>query len=676
MCWLAITAIIWVNDMSKHKHTSLLCIIIIVIMLIVTVLFMMGETLGIVISHTDPPYVSTLFSTDKVHNLDIVVDEDDWAEMLANASAEEYIVCSVVIDGDSVKNVAIRPKGNSSLSSIATSDSDRYSFKIEFDHYNSAQNFKGLDKLALNNIAQDNTYLKDYISYQMMNEFGADAPLCSFIYITVNGEDWGLYLAVEGIEESFAERNYGSDYGEIYKPDSLNMNAGGGAEDNIGGNIPQLPDDGEMPQFPQDGEIPQMPLDGEASDEENSTLPENGEDNFIRDWGGGGFGGNNSDIALNYSDDEYESYSNIFDNAVFNPSDTDKTRLISSIKQLNSGIDLEQVVNIDEVLRYFVVHNFVLNFDSYTGSMLHNYYLYEKDGQISMIAWDYNLSFGAFSMGGGIGNIGSSVDSATSAVNYPIDTPVSGVEMESRPLLNQLLSNETYLELYHSLVEEFISGYFDSGEFAKMYDNAVALISPYVEKDPTAFCTYDEFVQAHETLREFCLLRAKSINGQLDGSIGSTSEAQAATNYNGFVDASHIDMNMMGSNSMGFGRARTGDLRQTGEQGENTVPSQDAVPSSTTETPSDSTETAGETLLGDFAPPNDDTGISDNSAVLDNTAFDETNQPQNTRENFQMPKWNGTTDAAVNSNQKYWFLVAAIILMAGGLVFAVKFKKW
>ena len=27
----------------------------------------------------------------------------------------------------------------------------------------------------------------------------------------------------------------------------------------------------------------------------------------------------------------------------------------------------------DEVLRYFVVHNFVVNGDSYTGSMIHNY---------------------------------------------------------------------------------------------------------------------------------------------------------------------------------------------------------------------------------------------------------------------------------------------------------------
>ena len=43
--------------------------------------------------------------------------------------------------------------------------------------------------------------MKDYLSYRMMQEFGVDAPLCSYAYITVNGEEWGLYLAVEGVEE-------------------------------------------------------------------------------------------------------------------------------------------------------------------------------------------------------------------------------------------------------------------------------------------------------------------------------------------------------------------------------------------------------------------------------------------------------------------------------------------
>lgn len=40
----------------------------------------------------------------------------------------------------------------------------------------------------------------------------ADAPLCSYGYITVNGSDWGLYLAVEGVEDSFLRRNYGGQF--------------------------------------------------------------------------------------------------------------------------------------------------------------------------------------------------------------------------------------------------------------------------------------------------------------------------------------------------------------------------------------------------------------------------------------------------------------------------------
>lgn len=520
--------------MTKHKYTTAICIGLTVFMVAITLLFMFGEALGISISRAEPPYVTSLFSTDKVHTLDIIVDEGSWEDMLANAGAKEYILAHVVIDGNHVKNVGIRPKGNSSLSSILMSESDRYSFKIEFDHYDKTQSYQGLDKLALNNIVQDNTYLKDYVSYQMMTAFGADAPLSSFIYITVNGEEWGLYLAVEGIEEAFALRNYGSDYGQIYKPDNLNINMErGNAETESNPRFPGMPNMQDMPNMP------------------NMQTRNN--------FGGmpGGLGArNNSDIALIYIDDQYESYPNIFDNAKFNPSDADKDRLIAAIKQLNAGTDLESVINIDEVIRYFVVHNFVLNFDSYTGSMLHNYYLHEKDGRLSMIAWDYNLAFAGMGMGG-MGNMfGGSTTTATSAVNYPIDTPVSGASMEERPLLNQLLSSSVYLATYHELFQEFISGYFASGEFEEMYDNAVNLIAPYVAKDPTAFCTYDEFMAGQTTLKEFCILRAESIRRQLDGTIGITSESQIASNNAGFVDASHINMNLMGSNMMGFDRTR------------------------------------------------------------------------------------------------------------------------
>ena len=539
--------------MTKHKYTTVICVLILIAMLALTVAFMYSPKWGVTVAHTQPEYADKLFSTDKVHTIDIVVKDSDWEDMLVNAQAEEYIQASVVIDGETVSGVGIRPKGNSSLSMIANTESDRYSFKIEFDHFSESISYYGLDKLALNNIAQDNTYMKDYISYQMMNEMGADAPLSSFIWVTVNGEDWGLYLAAEGVEESFAQRVYGSDFGEIYKPDTMDMNDGGG----IGGEG-GFPKNGQRLDFDgENGEMQQKPGFGDG--QESNSQEQKGQ---MPDMGGRIGDGATS---LIYSDDDPDSYSAIFDNAVFDTSEADKKRLIESLKQLNAGGSIEQVVDVDEVVRYFVVHNFVLNSDSYTGSLTHNYYLAENDGKLSMIAWDYNLAFGGMEGGGmgrGFGRNNSeqaetTTDTATTLVNYPIDTPMLAGSTDDKPMLAWIFNNEEYLAKYHEFFNEYME-YFNSGKFAEMYDNAITLISSYVEKDPSAFCTYEEFQKGSAALRKFCLLRAESISGQLDGTIASTSDEQTTSNNTGFIDASTIDIKSMGSNSMGFGGTRGG----------------------------------------------------------------------------------------------------------------------
>ena len=155
--------------------------------------------------------------------------------------------------------------------------------------------------------------------------------------------------------------------------------------------------------------------------------------------GGGGlsFGGG-SDVKLQYIDDDPDSYSNIFSSAKTNVSDADQARLITSLKTLSSYENLEDVLDMDAVLRYFVVHNFVVNGDSYTGNMIHNYYLYEEDGKLSMIPWDYNLAFGTFQSG-----------DASGAVNDPIDTPLSVTGDGSRPMADWILARQEYTQLYH-----------------------------------------------------------------------------------------------------------------------------------------------------------------------------------------------------------------------------------
>ena len=80
------------------------------------------------------------------------------------------------------------------------------------------------------------------------------------------------------------------------------------------------------------------------------------------------------------------------------------------------------------------------------------------------------------------------------------------------------------------------------------------MISPYVQKDPTKFCTYEEFEEGLSTLKEFCLLRAESVKGQLEGTIASTSEGQEQ-NSGTRIDASDIVISAMGSmgNTVGEG---------------------------------------------------------------------------------------------------------------------------
>lgn len=515
--------------MSISKHIDKICCAALLSALLITLLLSNIAKSGVLTVSAAAGYESRLFNTAVVHTIDIVMD--DWDSFLENCTDEKYADCTVIIDGDVCRNVGIRAKGNTSLTSVANYGNDRYSFKIEFDHYDSANTYYGLDKLCLNNIIQDNTYMKDYLTYELMRSFDVNAPLCSYAYITINGTDWGLYLAVEGVEEAFLQRCYGNDYGELYKPDSMTM--GGGRGNGRDFDPARFQEQGT----PFSNDRPDIP---DMSDRLNSSTPEFDDHRPPGDPEGMIFGAmddlmDNSDVSLIYTDGEYENYSNIFENAKTNITDSDKDRLIASLKQLNEGKDIADIVDTDAVIRYFVVHNFVLNFDSYTGSMIHNYYLYEKNGQLSMIPWDYNLAFGGF----------MPESDATALINYPIDTPVSGGTTDSRPMLAWIFDNEEYTEQYHRCFSEFISEYFDNGRFADMIDSLTEMISPYVEKDTTKFCTYQEFQEGVSTLKEFCILRAQSISGQLNGSIPSTDTGQAE-NDSFLIDGSHLSISAMG----------------------------------------------------------------------------------------------------------------------------------
>ena len=527
-------------------------------------------------------YAESLFDTGFVHEINVEIAEDDWKDLLANPLEKTKYKANVTIDGNRVENVSFATKGNTSLSQVASTDSDRYSFKINFGKYEDGQTYQGLDKLNLNNIMSDATYMKDYLSYLIMRKAGVSASLTSYVELSINGEVHGLYIAIEDVSDSFLERNTGDDDGALYKPETDRLdNAGGASRDEAGkqlmpggdnqqgnppqmpsgdsqqGNPPQMPSgdsqQGNFPQMPggdsQQGNFPQMPS-GDSQEGNFPQMPDGGKGGM---GGPGGFGGDAKGADLVYSDDSKDSYSDIFDNEENDVSEEDEQELIAAIKALSDGKDIDEHWDMDQVIRYFVAHNFVLNYDSYTGNMLHNYYLYESDGKVTVFPWDYNLAFGGFQGGG----------DSTTAINTAIDSPLSGADEDSRPLWKVIVSNESYLKLYHQYYSELMSSFFDSGDCEKEIERVYEMIRPYVKDDPSAFYKVEEFDEAVSTLKQFCTLRAQSINKQLNGELGSAASEQKKEDM---VDASAITLSKMGQQGgrddggfKGFGRKdRTG----------------------------------------------------------------------------------------------------------------------
>ncbi|MCI9466090.1 MAG: spore coat protein CotH [Ruminiclostridium sp.] len=531
--------------MATNKHIDKLCLIAALLALLLALGFLYGKQQGPSGGGKTMGYEARLFDTTTVHTIDLQME--DWEDFIASCEDETYHPCTVVIDGEAYANIGIRAKGNTSLRNVSAMGSQRYSFKLEFDQYDSGLHYYGLDKLCLNNIIQDNSYMKDFLTYQLMGQFGVAAPLCSYAYITVNGQDWGLYLAVEGVEEGFLQRNYGNDYGELYKPDSMDMDGSQGrgmqAFDQESGGVD-----------PNNIRPPERPA--------NDAAPAQ----LLQEGPGGGFGGSN-DVKLQYIDDDPDSYPNLFDNAKTDVSQTDQARLIAALKSLSQGERLEEVVDVEGVLRYFVVHNFVVNGDSYTGSMVHNYYLYEKDGQLSMLPWDYNLAFGTFTGG-----------EATAQVNDPIDEV-----LEDRPMQAWIFSDAAYTQWYHALYADFL----EAVDIDGLIQETAQRIAPYVERDPTKFCTDEEFEAGVEALRNFCTLRAQSIQGQLEGTVPATTQGQAEA-PEALLSAGELSLAAMGTMSGGMGGGPGGGWgRPTDGQpssSEAALPAEDGAPTPAEET--------------------------------------------------------------------------------------------
>lgn len=514
--------------MIESKKINIIVALALALALLITIVFVVVGNIQKTkaVKKSELEYETEIFGKDII-SVEIIADEEDWQEMLENAINEQYIMVDVIVNGTKFQNVGIRPKGNSSLSQVVNSESDRYSFKIKFDEYIKDQTCFGLESFVVNNMMTDTTYMKEYISYELMEETGVDAPKFGYSNIKVNGEEWGLYLAVEAYNESYEQRVFGDTSGMLYnvkntEKEEEGQNKAGNPQGNLPGN--------------QAENIPPKDNTDRPRDVVDNKLPPQ--------MNRGKNGGTSSGGSLEYTDNNIESYSSIFENVVGKGADSDFENVIEAIEALSKGEELEKYYDVDQILRYLAAHTLVVNLDSYSSSMAQNYYIYEKDGQLTILPWDYNQAWGGF------GN-----NSASAVVNFPIDTPLSGVEMSSRPLIEKLFENTEYLQRYHSYLQELLDSYFSNGKFEEKIEDLDTLISDYVKNDATSFSTYEEYKKAIPTLIELGNLRAESVQEQLDGRIPSTTEGQNE-NPNSLISTEDLDISLLTNSMGGMGQER------------------------------------------------------------------------------------------------------------------------
>ena len=422
--------------MPKTKADRLIIILLIIMILFSLFLYVKGS------EKVSFDYPNKLFDDSYVHNIDLIID--DVESFFNNALDEEYIMADVNIDGELFADVGLRFKGNNSLHLTNEYGLCRYSFKIEFDHFQNGYSYHGLDKLSLDASFQDNSYLKSKLSYEMVEMMQVPTPLTSFVFVSINGNDFGLYLAIEEIEDSFLARNFGYNHGQLYKPDYRNFE-----DDNL-------------------------------------------------------------DIGLNYLGDDPKLYPGIFDNARTSITLADKKRLIKILKAYHE--DDYSGLEVDLILKNFIIQIFTLNWDGYIGHTGHNYFLYEDDSKMMMLPWDFNLAYGTYAYG-----MSEPIKDSAYLINFPINTPVFGEVMYKRPLYHLLMKNDEIFKKYHDNFNYFIDNFIENDRYKVIISEYARMIEPYVKKDPSAFCTYEDHELAVEILMRYCELRAQSIKGQLEG---------------------------------------------------------------------------------------------------------------------------------------------------------------
>lgn len=193
------------------------------------------------------------------------------------------------------------------------------------------------------------------------------------------------------------------------------------------------------------------------------------------DGGGFGFGGDSyCSFTMNMTPDRFDVKYGTDDNYQHI---VDIQTAINNLTSTNYKF-IEDVIDVPSFLKGFAVNSIFCNYDSYNGSLAHNYYLMYTGGKSYFVGWDYNLCLGNFTGG-------------TGSVTSDIKTSLYQSTIENRPLA-KLLQVPEYYDMYVDIVKDIVNYYSDPEQYVAEYARN---IRSHVAADPRFEFTLDNFDQ-------------------------------------------------------------------------------------------------------------------------------------------------------------------------------------
>ena len=139
-----------------------------------------------------------------------------------------WVEATIEFNGVTWKHVGIRYKGNSSLKSLWNAGSYKLPFKLVFDQFEDQysetedQRFYGFKQLSFSANFKDSSFLRELVAADIFRDAGVPSAQTTFYAVYVDTGDgpvyYGLYTAVEVIDDTVIETQFEDDSGNVYKP--------------------------------------------------------------------------------------------------------------------------------------------------------------------------------------------------------------------------------------------------------------------------------------------------------------------------------------------------------------------------------------------------------------------------------------------------------------------------